>query len=94
MDTFDMDSTFKTENYSKNKATLLFLMTRLGIAPPAPTSKPVQTIPQPSTSNATGTNSTTTSKNKRKADSRGKGFLIWIIVAILVWAIWYLLSKE
>lgn len=94
MDTFDMDSTFKTENYSKNKATLLFLMTRLGIAPPAPTSKPVQTIPQPSTSNATGTSSTTTGTNKRKAGSRGKGFLIWIIVAMLVWSILYLLSKE
>lgn len=94
MDTFDMDSTFKTEIYSKNKIELLLLMTQLGIDRPAPTSKPVQTIPQPSTSNATGTNSTTKSTNKRKAGSRGKGCLIWIIVAILVWSILYLLSKE
>ena len=94
MDTFDIDSTFKTEIYSKNKIALLLLMTRLGIALPAPTSKPVQTIPQPSTSNATGTNSTTTSTNKRQASSRGKGCLIWIIVAMLTWSILFLLTKD
>lgn len=88
MDTFDMDSTFKTENYSKNKIELLLLMTRLGIALPASTSKPVQTIPKktPLTTYTTGTSSTTKSTNDTQSsgsDSNGCIFPILNFIMIV-----------